>query len=322
MTRTHLITGVTGQDGILLARHLSGLDGRVVGTIRPGSPRARARAAVYLPGVDVVEHDIRDTDGFRTILERHAPAQVYNLAAISSVGASWERPEEAEEINGAAVAGMLDVLDDHPAIRFLQAGSAEQDGPAASPYSSAKSAAQQHVTAARERGLFACVALLHIHESPVRHPGFVVRKITRAAAAIRMGVQEELTLGSLDVRRDWGAAVDTVRAFPAMLALDAPADLQVATGTIHSLHDVLDCAFAAAGLGDPDRFVRQDRGLTRPADAALLQGDPTPLREATGWEPRWTFEEMVAHMVRTDLQRLESGIAESSSYLPAERGPR
>jgi GDPmannose 4,6-dehydratase len=315
VTRTHVVTGVAGQDGVLLARLLRSEGGRVVGTVRPGSPAA-ARMAPYLGGVEIVEHDVRDAVGFRALIETYAPDEVYNLAAMSSVCRSWDRPAEAEAVNGTAPRRLLDVLRDFTSVRFLQAASAEESGEAAdSPYARGKIAAHEATTSARDAGRFACAAVLHIHESPLRGRSFVSRKVTRAAVAIADGLQDELVLGNLDVRRDWGAATDHVRAMRLMLLVDEPSDLEIGTGRSRSIRDLVETAFSAAGIDDPWPLVRHDPQLLRPADTDELFCDPTEAVEALGWRPRHTFEETIAEMVRVDRLRLRSGVEDQESYL-------
>ncbi len=317
-----LVTGVTGQDGIHLARLLRAEGMRVVGTHRPGSPAA-ATMRPYLEDIELVGLDLADEAGFAALVRDIRPAEVYNLAAMSSVGLSWSEPETAIALNGAAPVAMLRALEQVPDARFLQAASVEQTGDASSsPYAQGKQMAQEAVTAVRDAGRFAVAAVLHIHESPVRRTTFVVRKITSAAAAIAEGRQERLTLGRLDVERDWGAAADHVRAMRMMLAADEPGDFEVATGVLTDLRTVVDIAFAAAGIDDPWSRIDVDAGLTRPADAAVLAGDPEPIRRALGWEPRFTIEETIAAMVAADRARLLTGVAESASYLLPVRESR
>ena len=330
---TALVTGVGGQDGVHLARRLRAHGLRVVGTVEPGT-LASAQAATYLDGVELVEHDIRDTEAFQALLEQSLPSQVYNLAAFSSVAASFDHADLVEAVNTAGVEGMLRALLRHRerhgrAARFFQASSSEmfagstvlpwrEDTPRAplSPYGASKCAAHELVETYRDRhGLFACSGILFNHESPLRGTQFVTRKITRAAAEIAFGRRTSLGLGNLDVRRDWGAAPDYVRAMSSMLARDEPADYVIATGESHSLGELLAVAFDAAGLGDPAPYLVQDPALMRPADVPETLGDATKAREQLGWEPTVGFAEMVGHMVRVDIERLTTGVEESPEYL-------
>ena len=310
-----LITGVAGQDGVLLARLLrrEGID--VVGTVRPGSGEGGAMAP-YLTGVEVVEHDVRDTDGFRDLLARHRPEVVYNLAAASSVGRSWAEPELALAVNGEAVLGMLEVLADRPGTRFVQASSAEIRRPGAhSPYARAKLQAHEATSRAREAGLFCSTAVMHIHESPLRAPTFVMRKVSRAVAEIAEGRRDRVTLGNLDARRDWGSAVDSVRALRLLAGAAEPAEVEVCTGALVRLRDLVAHAFAAAGIDDPWAHVEQDAALERPADEDELAGDPEPIHRFLSWRPRVSVQRTVEQMVNIDRRRLVTGVEEDPAYL-------
>lgn len=329
---TALITGVAGQDGVYLARHLRTLGYRVVGTIRP-ELGVEGRAP-YLDGVELVELDQRDREGFIETVEAVRPDEVYNLAGFTSVGASWGQAELVAETNGMSVLRMLEELiryrERHgEAPRFFQPSSSEMFGITdqqpqtegtphhpRSPYAATKSFAHHLTVNYRESyGLFTCTGTLYNHESPLRGQEFVTRKISRSVAEISLGLRDHVTLGNLDVRRDWGFAADYVRAMHLMLQLDEPHDFIVATGQSHQLADVLAVAFATVGIDDPAPFVRQDPGLMRPADVVDLYGDPTKAREYLDWAPTLTFTEIIEHMVRTDIRRLRSGVEESPSYL-------
>lgn len=278
--------------------------------------------APYLSGVEVVELDIRDTDGFVGLVDRVRPDDVYNLAAMSSVARSWEHPAEALEINGAAPARMLEVLARHPGIRFLQAASAEETAAAKdSPYAQGKIRARAAVDAARADGRFACAAVLHIHESILRPRSFVSRKVTRTAAEIALGRADRLTLGLLDVRRDWGSAVDHVRAMRTIMEADEPADYVVGTGVVHSLRDLVQVAFETVGIDDPWALVDHDPALSRPSDAAVIAQAPEPPAQQLGWEPLHAFETTIAHMTRVDRTRVSTGVEESVDYLDEATSP-
>ncbi|MBC9735323.1 GDP-mannose 4,6-dehydratase [Nocardioides marmotae] len=313
---TALVTGVAGQDGIYLARELLARGTRVVGTVRPASAEATGMAA-YLEGVDVRPMDIRDTAAFAALVDDVRPDRVFNLAGLSSVGRSWGEPELTEEVNGAAVERMLEVLGGHSSIRFFQASSAEELGDPGSwsPYARSKARARAAVERARAAGAFACVATLYNHESPVRGPDFVTRKITRAAAEIALGRRERLTLGNTAVTRDWGFAGDYARAMADLLGLDEPHDVVLATGVGHTLDDLVRTAFAAIGIDDPAAYVEHDPALMRPADVPVQVGDPSSAARLLGWRPRVAFERLVRHMVEVDRRRLETGVEEDPAYL-------
>ena len=328
-----LITGVAGQDGIYLARHLLSLGYRVVGTVPPGSG-SHVEAAPYLRDVELLELDVRDRAGFASALEGLRPTEIYNLAALTSVGASWKAAELVAETNAMAVLRMLEELVAHrdrhgEAPRFYQPSSSEMFGLAdqqpqtestphypRSPYAAAKSFAHHLTVNYRESyGLHTCTGVLYNHESPLRPLDFVTRKITRSVAEIALGRRERLALGNLDVRRDWGFAGDYVRSMHLALQHDAPVDLIIATGEARDLREVLGVAFNAAGLGSPDPFVTQDPALVRPADIPELRGDATKARELLGWVPTLSFEALVGHMVAVDMERLSTGVEESPRYL-------
>lgn len=327
---TAVITGVAGQDGIYLARHLLSLGYDVIGTVRPGMP-VGARAC-YLSGVRVVELDQRDRAGFGRLLDEVLPDECYNLAGFTSVGASWGHAESVAETNGLAVLRMLEELVASRdrvgrAPKFFQPSSSEMFGISdqqpqtegtphhpRSPYAATKSFAHHLTVNYRESyGLFTSTGTLYNHESPLRGPQFVTRKISRSVASIKLGLADSITLGNLDVRRDWGFAADYVRSMHLMLQLDEPGDFIVATGRSRALSEVLELALSSVGLsGD---YLRQDPALMRPADVVDLYGDPTKAREQLGWEPTVPFERVVEHMVAVDVERLRTGVEEAPTYL-------
>lgn len=330
---TALITGIAGQDGVLLARRLRATGYRVVGTTHPGTGSA-ASMACYLQGVDVVAHDIRDTQEFARMLDDVRPSEIYNLAAFSSVGQSWQHAQLVAEINAMAVLRMLDELrsfrDRHGwAPRFYQASTSEMFGSSTtpfqtettphhprSPYAAAKSFAHNLSVNYRESyDLFVSTGILYNHESALRGRGFVTRKITRGAAEIALGRRGTLPLGNLDVSRDWGSAHDYVEAMRLTLACSEPGDYLIATGTAHSLTEFVEAAFAAAGVSDPWSHIEQDAALLRPADVSVLRGDASKANETLGWRPTTGFDTIVSEMVMADIQRVETGVEESLDYL-------
>lgn len=327
------MTGVHGQDGVLLSRFLLDRGYRVIGTVSPGS-RGSATYGVYLAGVEVREADIRDVGAMSMLLDIERPDEVYNLASFSSVGASWGAAELVAETNGTAVLRLLEILVRHrdahgSAPRFYQASSSEIYGLAhqqpqdegtphypRSPYGTSKSFAHHLTVNYRESyGLHASNGVLFNHESPLRPSRFVTRKITRAVAEISLGLRDTVVLGDLDVARDWGSAADYVEAMWLMVQQEEPADYVIATGTATSLREFVSLAFAAVGIDDVARYVTQDPALTRPADVPVTRGDAAKARHDLGWRSTATLPELVARMVEVDLERLRSGVEESTTYL-------
>lgn len=326
MTRTVLVTGVTGQDGVLLARRLLADGDRVVGTVRPGPA---SPMQVYLDGVDLVELDLRKPDGPGAVVAAVRPDEVYHLAGFTSVRDSWDAPDEVMEVNATAVERLLTAVGEHaPRARTFLASSSEVFGPDAanpqtelttrapvSPYGIAKARLHDLAAARRDAGSHVSVGILYNHESPVRGVDFVTRRISRTVAEIAGGRADRLTLGNLDVSRDWGAATDVVDAMVRMVRADEPGDYVVATGELRTLRELVETAFAAAEVADPWEYVAQDPALVRPVDAPGACGDPARARAVLGWEPRTSFAEVVGAMVRADQERISRGIDEHPDYL-------
>jgi GDPmannose 4,6-dehydratase len=318
---TALILGAAGQDGILLSRLLLEHGLRVVGLVRPGAAEDRLRQLA--PGVEITAGDVTDSERLAQVLGHYRPGQIYNLAALSSVGRSWELVEEVMAVNAMSVVHLLEGVRrlqagaDVP-VRFYQASSSEMFGlpktspqdentnfHPRSPYAVAKLAAHHLTINYRESyGLFACSGILYNHESPLREPHFVTRKITRAAAAISLGLTDRLTLGTLDVARDWGHAEDYVDAMWRIMQHDDPGDYIVATGCSRTLREFLSTAFCAVGIQDWEPYVRCDPALRRPIEVSNLVGNPDKARRVLGWTPGHSFEDMVTEMVDADLRLL------------------
>jgi GDPmannose 4,6-dehydratase len=309
----------------LLAEMLIEQGYEVWGLVRRSSMRT-SLLEQRVPELRLIEGDLREPSVVANALAMSGPDEVYNLAAFSSVGRSWARAHEVMEINALAVVSLLDGIRTTQeslgrSIRFYQASSSEMFGTPAevpqtertafhprSPYGVAKSAAHLLTMNYRESyDLFACSGILYNHESPLREPHFVTRKITAGVAAIVAGKIDQLELGNLEVSRDWGWAADYVRAMHLMLQHDEPGDYIVATGRSHTLRDFLSAAFACVGIDDWSAYVVSDQSLLRPAEVVGLVGDPTKACKILGWEPTVPFAEIVARMVRHDLSVLDGG---------------
>jgi GDPmannose 4,6-dehydratase len=310
VTARAFITGIGGQDGTYLAERLvdEGMEVHALVLAADGHP-------AYCPD-EVVLHsgDVGDVDATRRLVRDIAPQELYNLAAISSVAQSWDEPDRTAHVNGQAAVALMESARQVGGVRFVQASSAEIFGEPASapqtedtairpvnPYGAAKAFAHLSAAVFRQRDLHVSSAILYNHESPRRHERFVTRKITSTVAAIAGGRADELVLGNLDARRDWGWAPDYVDAMIRAARADEPSDYVVATGRAQSVRDFVDAAFAAAGISDWEPLVRQDPAFFRPADPTELVGDATKARDLLGWEPTVTFEEIVARMVAADL---------------------
>ena len=324
VTRSAMITGATGQDGVYLTELLLAQGYEVSAVISPRSPRTRGYVDRF-PSARVWQADVRDGLQVLHALRESGAAEVYNLAARSSVADSWGHVDEVMAVNAVGPVNLLNAIvqiqaETGTSPRYYQASSSEMFGTTdespqrestafhpRSPYGVSKVAAHFLTMNFRESyGLFACSGILFNHESPLRPQNFVTRKVTSGVAAIATGQLEYLTLGNLDVSRDWGYAPDYVRAMWLMMQAPEPEDIVVATGVAHSLRDLLDIAFASAGIGNWQRHVRHDPSLMRPADVAGLVGDPSRAKERLGWEPSITFEQMIREMVEFDLSLAET----------------
>jgi GDPmannose 4,6-dehydratase len=322
-SRRALVTGIGGQDGGYLAEQLLAEGYEVWGVVRGPAGLGRARACSWLSGVHLIEGDLSSTASLHRVLEEAAPDEVYNLGAQSIPGRSWDEPEASAEVNALGPLRLLDAIRTAGGrgVRFCQASSSEMFGSDApnpqdedtplrphSPYGAAKAYAHHLTRQYRHTcGLFACTAILYNHESPRRAEAFVTRKITRAAARIKLGRQSSLSLGSLAARRDWGYTPDFVRAMRLMLQQERPDDYVIGTGQTHSIGDLVELAFRHVGL-EWERYVEVDAVLARHGNPVGLQANPARARERLGWEPSVSFEQLVALMVDADLA-LEAQLA-------------
>ena len=334
--RRALITGITGQDGSYLAELLLDKGYTVFGVTRDASGNSAERVAHLLDRLTLVEADLLDQDSLTRAIRETAPTELYNLAAQSFVPTSFRQPVVTAEFTAVSVNRVLDAIRTvDPEIRFYQASSSEMFGKAEeapqtertpfhprTPYGVAK--AYGHFTTVNYRdtyGLFAVSGILFNHESPRRGVEFVTRKITDGVARIKLGLADEIRLGNLDGKRDWGFAGDYVEAMWLMVQQDRPDDYVIATGVEHSVRDFLTAACDYAGL-DWESHVRVDPTLLRPAEVVNLVGDASKAERELGWRPRVSFEELVAMMVDADLERLSAGVGTSESpdsqKIPAE----
>lgn len=317
MQRRALITGITGQDGSYLAEFLLAQGYEVHGLVRRTSAQGLERIQHLRGRLTLHPGDLCDQASLLRVLQFAQPHEVYNLAAQSWVPGSWAAPVATAEVTALGVLRMLEAVRAvNPAIRFYQASSSEMFGLPVpgqpmqneqtrfwprSPYGAAKVFGHQITVNYRESyGIFACSGILFNHESPRRGVEFVTRKVTRAAARIKLGLDRDLPLGNLDARRDWGFAGDYVRAMWLMLQQDEPDDYVVATGQSHSVRELVELAFARLGL-DPVAHVRVDPALLRPADVEHLCGDASKARARLGWQPTVDFCGLIAMMVEADL---------------------
>jgi GDPmannose 4,6-dehydratase len=317
-TRTALITGITGQDGSYLAELLLGKGYRVCGVVRRSSADNLGRIEHLRDRLELHQADLLDQTSLAQVLGEVQPDEVYNLAAMSFVPASWQQPVLTAEFTALGVTRLLDALRlVCPKARFYQASSSEMFGRARetpqrettsfhprSPYGVAKVYGHYITINYRESyNLFACSGILFNHESPRRGLEFVTRKISNGVARIKLGLVSELRLGNLDAKRDWGFAGDYVRAMWLMLQQDKPEDYVVGTGQTHSVGEFVERAFGHVGL-DWRRYIVIDSQLRRPAEVDLLQADATQARRVLGWTPSLSFEDLVTMMVDADLAAL------------------
>ena len=320
MRRRAIITGVTGQDGSYLAELLLGKGYEVVGVVRRLSAPNHWRIAHLLDRIDLRPADLLDPLSLVRLIDDVRPHEIYNLAAMSFVPASWDQPMLTGEYNAQGVTRLLEAIRQvDTSIRFYQASSSEMFGKVRetpqsertpfyprSPYGVSKVFAHCITVNYRESyGLFAASGILFNHESPRRGLEFVTRKVSHGVARIKLGQASTLALGNLDARRDWGFAGDYVRAIWSMLQQDAPSDFVVATGVSRSVRDLVETAFSHAGLDWRDH-VRTDAALLRPAEVEHLVGDASRARQLLEWEPSVDFHTLVRRMVDADLERLRA----------------
>jgi len=317
--KTALITGITGQDGSYLADLLLEKGYRVAGLVRRSSTEKFERIEHIRDRIEIHQGDLLDLHSLNSIIETVQPDEIYNLAAMSFVPASWEQPLLTAEFSAIGVVRVLEAARlVNPGIRFYQASSSEMFGKVKeapqnestplhprSPYGSAKAFGHFVTINYRERyGMFAVSGICFNHESPRRGREFVTRKVTDAVARIKVTGDGRLHLGNLEAKRDWGFAADYVKAMHLMLQQDEPADYVISTGKTHSVRELVGLAFSHAGLNWED-YVVIDPKFVRQSEVKLLLGDSSKARRELGWEPTVSFKQLVEMMVDADIIRYE-----------------
>jgi GDPmannose 4,6-dehydratase len=312
------ITGITGQDGSYLAEFLLGKGYGVYGMVRRASFQRFDRIEHILDRVEIIEGDLTDQSSLDDALKTIAPDEVYNLASQSFVPTSWNQPVLTADVTGTGVTRMLEAIRKHkPDSKFYQASTSEMFGKVRetpqnettpfyprSPYGVAKIYAHWITINYRESyNIFACSGICFNHESPRRGLEFISRKVTDGVARIKLGLADQLKLGNLEARRDWGFAKDFVEAMWLMLQQDQPEDYVIATGVSHSVRDLVDTAFDYVGL-PTEPYVVVDPKFFRPAEVDILVGDASKAKANLGWTPTSSFKEMIHTMVEADLKRL------------------
>lgn len=323
MAKKALITGATGQDGAYLSQLLLEKGYEVFGLVRRlSTPNYwRLEELGIRNDVSIMEGDMSDGFSLNAIIKSVQPLEVYNLAAQSFVGTSWQQPVLTMETNTIGTLNLLNAVKLYsPEARFYQASTSEMYGNShidnaqdeqtplhpRSPYAISKLAAHWLTVNYRESyGMYTCSGILFNHESPLRGIEFVTRKITDGIARIHLGLEESIALGNLDAKRDWGFAGDYVEAMWLMLQQDTPDDFVISTGINHSVRDFLDAAFAEVGITDWSSHVTQDPRFMRPAELHELCGKNDKASTVLGWKPKVQFKELVSMMVKADIDRLK-----------------
>ena len=325
MAPTALITGITGQDGYYLSRLLLDKGYRVVGLVPPSRQSSVTKLGELANRIEIYFVDLTDSHGLSVAVEQMQPDEVYNLAAPSFVPQSWGDPlGTLDLVTGTATRLLTAIRQIGLKTRFYQASSSELFGYVEAspqseltpfrpknPYGAAKLHAHWTMVHQREHyGLFACSGILYNHESPRRPPQFVTRKVSLAAASIKLGLSDRLYMGNLDAKRDWGFAGDYVDAMWRMLQADAPEDYVIGSGKLHSVRDLVSIAFESVNLDWP-QYVDVDPNLLRVDEHFQLMANPEKARQKLSWQPQISFERLIEIMVQTDLERLKTGSVKS-----------
>lgn len=321
MPKTALITGITGQDGYYLSRLLLGKGYRVVGIVPPNRPIQRDRLGQLLDQIEIYPVVLTDSAALLSVVGTLRPDEIYNLAAPSFVPASWDDPlGTLDLITGTATRLLEAVRQLGLQTRFYEASSSEMFGDVTespqdentpfrpkNPYAAAKAHAHWTMAHYRQRyGLFACSGILYNHESPLRHPRFVTRKVTLAVASIKLGLSDRLSIGNLHARRDWGFAGDYVETMWQMLQAETPEDYVIGTGELHSVEELVATAFDCVGL-DWQHYTDVDPQFFRPDEHFQLVANPAKAKNKLAWSPQVHFADLLESMVRHDLDCLKAG---------------
>jgi len=322
MSKVALITGINGMDGSHLADLLLSKGYKVYGMERRSAIKQRVNSKHLEDKITFLSGDLTDQNSLLRCLKESNPNEIYNLAAMSFVGESWNTPEQTSDVTGLGALRMLEAIREYGKdIKFYQASSSEMFGrmvenPAKettpfyprSPYGVAKLYAHWITKNYRESyGMFACSGILFNHESERRGIEFVTRKISDGVARIKLGLSDHISLGNLEAKRDWGYAPDYVEAMWMMLQQDEADDYVISTGETWSIRDFLDRAFNYVGISDWEKYVKQDPRFYRPAEVDVLRGDSTKALNNLGWSPKTSFDDLVKIMVENDLNILNNG---------------
>ena len=321
MKKRALITGINGMDGSHMADFLLQKNYEIFGLERRVSNRNRANTQHLAEKINFISGDLTDQNSLLRALNESKPDEVYNFAAQSFVGESWNTPEFTSNVTGLGVLRMLEAIREYNStVRFYQASTSEMFGKAVecpanektpfyprSPYGVSKLYGHWITKNYRESyDMFNCSGICFNHESERRGLEFVTRKITDGVAKISLGISDHITLGNLDAKRDWGYAVDYVEAMWLMLQQDNPDDYVIATGECHSVKEFLDVSFQCVGISDWSNYVRQDKRFMRPAEVDVLIGDCSKAQKVLNWTSTTSFEKLVKTMVDSDVARLKN----------------
>lgn len=314
-----LIIGIGGQDGFYLSQFLRQKNYAIGGMVREASDVGAPYLGLPTDELSLFQGDLLEQETILSALNKFNPDEVYNLGAHSIVADAWGNPERSSNVNALGVARVLEAVRlFDPRVRYYQASSSEMFGYASdglrneesvlypsNPYAISKAFAHQLTIAYREHyGMFACSGILFNHESPKRSTAYVSRHVTKGVAAIKLGIEQELAIGNLHAKRDWGDARDYVRAMWLMLQQDQPGDYVIGSGQARSVKDLVECAFRSADIRDWERLVVVKRDLCRTNDDGHIVADASKARRILGWQPEIAFEKTIEDMIKNDINEL------------------